>query len=137
MGWSSWNTFQERINQDLIYETGKAMRDKGLVDAGYVYLNIDDCREAKERNERGELETDYVTFPDGMRALSDKVRALGMRLGLYSSNGTHTCQEYPGTQGHEYIDAYTFAKWGIEYRSSIFATTSPIQNMRRGSPAFR
>lgn len=125
MGWSSWNTFQERIDQNVIYGMAEAMRQKGLVDAGYVYLNIDDCWEAKERNEHGELEPDYVTFPDGMRALSDKVRGVGMKLGLYSSNGSYTCQEYPGTQGHEYIDAYTFAKWGIEYWKLDFCHNTP------------
>ena len=43
------------------------MKRRGLVDAGYVYLNIDDCWEAKERNIKGELEADYATFSMGWR----------------------------------------------------------------------
>jgi hypothetical protein len=27
--------------------------------------------------------------------------------------GTHTCGGYPGTEGHEDIDAKTFAEWGV------------------------
>ena len=115
MGWSSWNTFQEHINQDVVLEIAGVLKNWGLVDAGYVYLNIDDCWEAKERNIRGELESDYTTFSMGMEGLVKKVNELGIKLGIYSSNGTLTCQDFPATLGFEYKDAYTFAKWGIEY----------------------
>lgn len=115
MGWSSWNTFQEKINQDVILQTAADMKRLGLVDAGYVYLNIDDCWEAKERNLKGELEADYTTFSMGMENLAKKVNEQGMKLGIYSSNGLLTCQDFPASLGFEYRDAYTFAKWGIEY----------------------
>lgn len=115
MGWSSWNTFQEKINQDVILQTAVEMKRLGLVDAGYVYLNIDDCWEAKERNLTGELEADYATFSMGMEGLAEKVNEQGMKLGIYSSNGLLTCQDFPASLGFEYRDAYTFAKWGIEY----------------------
>ena len=42
MGWSSWNKFMTDINEDIIKETVDAMVELGLVDAGYVYVNIDD-----------------------------------------------------------------------------------------------
>ncbi len=115
MGWSTWNTFQYGIDQDLILETAKAFKEKGLIEAGYTYLNIDDCWQDKVRNEKGELCGDPVRFPDGMKALVEKVNALGIKLGIYTDNGTMTCCDYPGTFGHYYRDAYTFAKWGIEY----------------------
>lgn len=115
MGWSSWNTFQEHISQDVILEIAGVLKDRGLADAGYVYLNIDDCWEAKERNIRDELESDYTTFSMGMEGLVKKVNEMGIKLGIYSSNGTLTCQDFPATLGFEYKDAYTFAKWGIEY----------------------
>ena len=41
MGWSSWNCFMTEINEDLIKATADAMVELGLVDAGYVYLNLD------------------------------------------------------------------------------------------------
>ena len=115
MGWSTWNTFAEKIDQEMIYEMAKVMKEKGLVDAGYVYMNIDDCWEAKHRNIRNELEADAVTFPDGIKALAERVNSCGMKLGIYSSNGTLTCQCFPASLGYEYRDAYTFASWGVEY----------------------
>ena len=115
MGWNSWNVFKENIDENMLYDMAKAMKDSGLIDAGYTYFNLDDCWEAKERNVKGELVSDYTTFPSGIRALTDKVNALGLKLGIYSSNGTLTCQHYPASQGYEYLDAYTFAKWGVEY----------------------
>ena len=43
MGWSSWNTLRNHIDEDTILNMGKAMVDTGLADAGYKYINIDDC----------------------------------------------------------------------------------------------
>ena len=115
MGWNSWNVFKENINETMLYEMAKAMVDSGLLEAGYNYFNLDDCWEAKERNMKGELVSDPTTFPSGIKALANKVNALGLKLGIYSCNGPLTCQHFPGSQGHEYTDAYTFASWGIEY----------------------
>ena len=115
MGWNSWNVFKEKINENMLYEMAKAMVDNGLLEAGYNYFNLDDCWEAKARNIKGELVSDPVTFPSGIKALTEKVNALGLKLGIYSCNGPITCQHFPGSQGHEYVDAYTFASWGVEY----------------------
>ena len=115
MGWSTWNTFQYGIDQNLILETAKAFKEKGLLEAGYTYLNIDDCWQDKTRNMKGELCGDPIRFPDGMKALVEKVNALGIKLGIYTDNGTMTCCDYPGSYGQYYRDAYTFAKWGMEY----------------------
>ena len=43
MGWNSWNTFGENINEKLIMETADKMVEQGLLDCGYEYLVIDDC----------------------------------------------------------------------------------------------
>ena len=43
MGWNSWNTFGEKINEQMIMEMADFMVEKGLLDAGYEYLVIDDC----------------------------------------------------------------------------------------------
>lgn len=126
MGWSSWNTFRNKINEDLIYETGKALKDSGLADCGYVYLNIDDCWQSSMRDKDGKLQSDFVSFPSGIKALAEKVNALGLKLGIYSSNGTLTCEELPASLGKEAIDADTFAEWGIEYFKYDFCHNVPI-----------
>lgn len=115
MGWSSWNTFKNNIDEDLIYQTGVAMKQKGLIDAGYNYINLDDCWHSSMRDENGELQGDLTRFASGMPALVDKLNALGLKVGIYSSNGTLTCEDLPASLGNEYKDAYTFAKWGIEF----------------------
>ncbi len=115
MGWSSWNTFGRDVTEDVIYETAKAMKESGLLEAGYQYVNIDDCWQSAMRSASGELQTDPVSFPSGIKALAQKVNDLGLKLGIYSSNGTLTCEDMPGSLGHELTDARTFAKWGIEY----------------------
>ncbi len=115
MGWSSWNLFRNRINEDLIYSTAKAMKESGLADCGYQYINLDDCWQSSFRDENGRLQGDFVAFPNGIKSLVEKVNALGLKLGIYSSNGTLTCEDLPASLGHEAIDADTFAEWGIEY----------------------
>lgn len=115
MGWSSWNTFANRINEKLILDTAKAMKEKGLLDAGYRYVNLDDCWQSSLRTEDGELVADYETFPHGMEYLVKEVNKLGFKLGAYTSNGTLTCEDLPASLHRESVDAYTLAKWGIEY----------------------
>ena len=80
MGWSSWNLFRNKINEELIYETAKAMKDSGLLDCGYCYVNLDDCWQSSSRDENGRLQGDLVTFPSGIKALVEKVNALGIKL---------------------------------------------------------
>ncbi len=115
MGWNSWNKFGCRIDENLIRETADAMVASGMKDAGYKYVNIDDCWEAPERDARGRLTTDTARFPGGMKALADYVHAKGLKIGIYSSAGTGTCQRRPASLDHEVVDAQTFADWGIDY----------------------
>lgn len=49
MGWNTWNKFGCSINEDLIKQTAKLMKELGLVDLGYKYLNLDDCWQQHER----------------------------------------------------------------------------------------
>ena len=126
MGWSSWNTFHNRINEDLIYETALAMKEQGLADAGYVYVNLDDNWQSSERDENGNLIGDRETFPSGIPALVQKVNALRLKLGAYTSNGTLTCEDLPASLGRETQDAYTLAKWGVEYFKYDFCHHVPL-----------
>lgn len=126
MGWSSWNLFASKISEDLIKEIADAMKKSGLADAGYRYVNIDDCWQSSQRDELGRLQCDKATFPHGIKALSDYVNSQGLKLGLYSSNGTSTCEDYPASLRHETIDADTFAEWGIEYFKYDFCHNVPI-----------
>ena len=126
MGWSSWNTFRNRINEKLILETAQAMKDNGLIEAGYNYINLDDCWQSSLRDENGELVGDYETFPSGIESLAKKVNSMGLKLGAYTSNGTLTCEDLPASLGREQYDAYTLAKWGIEYFKYDYCHHIPV-----------
>ncbi len=115
MGWSSWNLFRHKIDENVILGIAKAMKESGLSEAGYVYVNIDDCWQSSMRDENGRLQGDLSTFPHGIKWLVNQVNALGLKLGIYSSNGTLTCEDLPASLYNEKIDAETFAEWGIEY----------------------
>lgn len=115
MGWSSWNLFRHKIDENVILGIAKAMKESGLADAGYVYVNLDDCWQSSMRDENGKMQGDLTTFPHGIKWLAEQVNNLGLKLGIYSSNGTLTCEDLPASLYNERIDAETFAEWGIEY----------------------
>lgn len=115
MGWNTWNTFGEKINEKLVRDTADILVSSGLRDAGYEYVVIDDCWSRKVRDEKGRLVPDPEKFPSGMKALADYIHSKGLKFGMYSCCGTLTCAGYPGSYDHEYVDAATFAEWGVDY----------------------
>lgn len=126
MGWNSWNTFGENISEELIMETADAMVNEGLLEKGYEYLVIDDCWSLKERDENGRLAADPEKFPHGMKAVADYVHSKGLKFGMYSCAGNLTCAGYPGSFEHEFVDAETFAEWGVDFLKYDYCYHSPI-----------
>lgn len=115
MGWNTWNTFGPNINEQLIMETADAMADKGLLEAGYEYIVIDDGWSLKSRDENDNLAADPEKFPHGIKYLADYIHSKGLKFGIYSSCGGLTCQGYPGSLDHEYQDAKFFVENGVDY----------------------
>lgn len=115
MGWNSWNKFGCDINEALIREVADAMVESGLAEAGFVYINLDDCWQADERDSDGFPQCDPVRFPSGMKALADYIHSKGLKFGIYSCAGTRTCAGRFGSYGHEYQDALQYARWGVDY----------------------
>jgi len=114
MGWNSWNKFQCNVSEILIKEAADEMVSTGMRDAGYQYIVIDDCWQIK-RDSMGFIVADPERFPSGIKALADYVHLKGLKLGIYSCAGTKTCAGRPGGRGHEFQDAYIYAKWGVDY----------------------
>lgn len=115
MGWNTWNTFGKDIDEKLIMETADIMVNKGYLAAGYEYLVIDDCWSLHERDADGKIVADPEKFPHGMKYVADYVHGKGLKFGMYSCAGRLTCAGYPGSYGHEYVDAETFAGFGVDY----------------------
>jgi alpha-galactosidase len=114
LGWNSWNAYSCAVTEAEIRDAADALVETGLRDAGYEYLVVDDCWMA-EGTDKGALQADPVDFPTGMAALADYVHDRGLKFGLYSSAGSHTCQGYPASLGREQRHAEQFAEWGVDY----------------------
>ena len=114
MGWNSWNKFACEINEKTIREIADAMIASGMKDAGYEYVIIDDCWHGG-RDSLGFITANDQSFPSGIKALADYIHSKGLKFGIYSSAGFQTCAGRPGSRGHEYQDAYMYAKWGVDY----------------------
>ncbi len=126
MGWNSWNRFACNVDENLIREMADAVVSSGMKDAGYSYINIDDCWHG-ERDSLGFIHPDPKRFPSGMKALADYVHSKGLKLGIYSDAGSQTCGGRPGSRGYEFQDAMTYAKWGIDYLKYDWCNTEGLK----------
>jgi alpha-galactosidase len=135
MGWNSWNKYHCDVSEELILRMADAMVASGMKDAGYEYIVIDDCWQVS-RDENGEIIADPERFPHGMKYVADYVHSKGLKFGIYSCAGKLTCQKRPGGLGHEYQDARTYARYGVDYlkydwcNSSTQDAKSSYANMR-------
>ncbi|MCW4469043.1 glycoside hydrolase family 27 protein [Flavobacterium sp. MFBS3-15] len=126
MGWNSWNKFACNVDEDMIKQMADAMVSSGMKDAGYTYINIDDCWHG-DRDEKGFLSPDPKRFPNGMKAVADYVHSKGLKLGIYSDAGSQTCGGRPGSRGYEFQDALTYASWGIDYLKYDWCNTEGLK----------
>lgn len=126
MGWNSWNKFGCNVNEALIREVADALVSTGMKDAGYTYINIDDCWHG-QRDSLGFIHPDAKCFPSGLKALSDYVHGKGLKLGIYSDAGSQTCGGKPGSRGYEFQDAQMYAQWGIDYLKYDWCNTEGLK----------
>jgi alpha-galactosidase len=112
MGWNSWNLFACKVSDAVVRAQADAMATNGMKDAGYAYINIDDCWQG-QRDGDGNIQGNE-RFPD-MKALVEYIHSKGFKAGIYSSPGPKTCAGYEGSYQHEEQDAERYAKWGFDY----------------------
>ncbi|MFL5771509.1 MAG: glycoside hydrolase family 27 protein [Flavisolibacter sp.] len=126
MGWNSWNKFACNVDENMIRQMADAMVSSGMKDAGYTYINIDDCWHG-DRDSLGFIHPDPKRFPSGMKALANYVHSKGLKLGIYSDAGSQTCGGRPGSRGYEFQDAQTYAAWGIDYLKYDWCNTDGLK----------
>jgi len=90
------------------------LAEDGYRDAGYRYVDIDDCWLTSSRDASGNLVASPDAFPSGITALSAYIHSRGLLFGMYEDIGTKTCGGYPGSQDHFEQDAKTFAAWNVD-----------------------
>jgi alpha-galactosidase len=145
MGWSTWYGVRCDYDEKLLREVADRMASGGLAEAGYRYLNVDDCW-AVSRDPSGRLVADPKRFPSGMRALADYIHSKGLKFGIYTSAGTTTCQRdlqadasrLPiGSRGHEARDMKQFADWGADLVKVDWCGRYPTQDGPSSFQTFR
>ncbi|MEI8376747.1 MAG: putative Ig domain-containing protein [Planctomycetota bacterium] len=112
MGFNDWYAYYNRVTDLDMRTAADIMIAKGMADAGYQYVNIDDCWMGK-RDAAGNI-TGNKKFPN-MKALADYIHSKGLKAGIYTSPGPRTCAGYPGAWRHEAQDAKQFAEWGFDF----------------------
>lgn len=112
MGWNTWYAFGRQITETDVKNAVDAMASNGMKDAGYEYVNLDDCWQG-DRDQHGRIRPNSK-FPD-MKALGDYIHSRGFKFGIYSSPGPETCGGFVGSYGHEIEDAQTYAGWGVDF----------------------
>ena len=142
LGWNSWNAWGGSVDQQKVLSSAQAMVDKGLLNYGWTYINIDDVWQGERGGEYNAIQPDPKKLPD-IKKLCDDVHALGLKIGIYSTPwvGSYggriggssdnpdgkfiaTRPANPGdknpswrfgTYRFERQDALQWAEWGIDY----------------------
>jgi alpha-galactosidase len=83
MGWNSWNCFASAVDQGKVEAAAEAMVRTGLIRHGWTYVNIDDTWQGERGGKFSGLQGN-TKFPD-MKMLCDKIHALGLKAGIYST----------------------------------------------------
>lgn len=129
MGWNSWNCWGLSVSDEKLKASAQAMIEKGLIDHGWSYMNIDDGWEAETRNENGEI-VPNKKFPD-MKKTGEWLHHKGLKFGIYSSPGSKTCGGYLGSYQHELQDAKSYANWGIDYLKYDWCSYETVYDLEK------
>jgi len=143
MGWLSWTVFTCQvdcvkypnacINEKLYTDMADRMAADGYLEAGYNFVNIDDCWMSYQRDPQGRLQANQTRFPRGIPYLADYMHNKGLKLGIYEDYGTKTCGGYPGSLQYLETDAKTFAEWNVDMLK-LDGCYSDIKTMPQGYP---
>ncbi len=124
MGWNSWYVWENHVTDKIMRDAADAMVSSGMINHGYMYVNIDDCWAVKPgsddpslsgllRDTEGRVNSNK-RFPD-MNALTDYIHAKGLKAGIYTSPGTTTCAGHVGANQYEEHDVRRFVEWGFDF----------------------
>ena len=137
MGWNSWNCWGQSVSQERVLSSARAMVEKGLIDHGWSYINIDDGWQSR-RGANGAIQPNDK-FPD-MKALSEEIHGMGLKLGIYSSPWVGTYAGHIGSYADNDAGTYDWieaGKYDEHYCvSDPEGKVSAGTNYRHGSRSF-
>jgi alpha-galactosidase len=144
MGWNHWYAHYSRISDKIVREVADIMVSSGMADAGYQFVNIDDCWPLKKtdsiqmeqlRDGKGNI-IPNKKFPD-MKSLTDYIHSKGLKAGIYSSPGPLTCAGFTGSYQHEEQDARQFAEWGFDFLKYDLCSYRKISGKDQGPESYK
>ncbi|HUX96932.1 MAG TPA: putative Ig domain-containing protein [Bacteroidales bacterium] len=135
MGWNSWYVWENHITDSIMRAAADAMVSSGMIDHGYMYINIDDCWSIKPgskdstltgepRDNRGMVNSNK-RFPD-MKAMTDYIHFKGLKAGIYTSPGELTCAGHVAAYQHEEQDIARFVEWGFDFLKYDWCSYSKV-----------
>lgn len=136
MGWNSWNCWGNAVSQEKVLSSAKAMVEKGLINHGWQYINIDDGWQGLRGGKHQGVMTNSK-FPD-MKALADEVHAMGLKIGIYSgpwvgtyaghlgsycdnADGTYDWVEKYANEHYRYVDPTKQTKHSVNYHHGKYS----------------
>jgi len=158
LGWNSWNAGGPFVDATKVRAAAKAMVDKGLIQHGWSYVNIDDAWQGKRGGKYNAIQPNDK-FPD-MKGLLDEIHAMGLRAGIYSTpwvtsyanyvggsadnpEGTWNGEVDKGRVGRRHgkypfawADARQWAEWGFDYLKYDW-NPNDVEHVRQMSDALR
>lgn len=124
MGWASWNAYRTNISEEVILSQARKLKELGLADLGYTYVNVDDGWQ-NGRSDDGYVNVNEERFPSGMDSLASEIHKLGLKAGIYTDAGVSTCgwacdgegnNDDVGLLGHEETDLRRyFIDWDYDF----------------------
>lgn len=126
LAYSTWNLYNDEVNETLVKQLSNALHSTGLHDVGFKQINIDAGYLMHERHPAThELQVNHTKFPSGMASLAGALQSQDVGLGVYTDIGNGSCGTGPGSYGHYERDAETFASWNISYLKVDFCGFHP------------
>lgn len=164
-GWNSWGGHMITVSDETMRHAADVFVEKGLADAGFQYIGIDDCwmrmtpemhesrsEFVKNKHKGYDFEGDKVIgkirdgngnilpngkFPD-MKAMTDYIHSKGLKAGIYSGPGKQTCQRFAASYGHERADADQFAAWGFDLlKYDLCSGSAAKAGLMKNVPGFK
>ena len=135
MGWNSWYVWENHVTDKIMRQAADAMVSSGMIDHGYMYVNIDDCWSVKPtskdstlqgepRDKNGKINSNR-RFPD-MKALTDYIHSKGLKAGIYTSPGPFTCAGHVAAYKFEEKDVARYVDWGYDFLKYDWCSYSSV-----------
>jgi alpha-galactosidase len=135
MGWNSWYIWENHVTDKIMRDAADAMVSSGMIDHGYMYVNIDDCWSVKpgakdstlkgEPRDKNGMINSNRRFPD-MKALTGYIHQKGLKAGIYTSPGPFTCAGHVSAYKFEEKDIERFVEWGYDFLKYDWCSYSDV-----------